>query len=365
MSKIRVNTERLEQQQQQLEKIARELQNVSESVSYVNRNLSWQISSRGQIKNRLNDYSAYIGTMQRRTSNLSAALQNVSMQYQNTEKKLGAVSVKGSSSKKTAVSGDTKEKEKPSDKKKPIWSWSDTWKAAGQFGITGATVALFGDLLTGGKSVKTGLKAAKNVISLVEKVAKASKPSFDWKTLFGFNQAITDVSPKNFFGAFGKELDKLKFSNATTVGEKIAVGAKWAGYAFTGILTAYDNFTDKDNTTFGRKLAETIGETTVKIGEGVVLTAAASAAFAAMGVAAPAVVIGGTVVAATWAIDKVTQKLTGKDFAEAVSDVVLDTGKAAIDKGKDFVKNVGANAKKAGDKISGWWNSFGRSLVPA
>ena len=68
MSKIRVNTEYLEQQRQQLEKVAKELQNISEEVSYVNHNLSWQISSRSQIKAKLNDYSAYIGTMQSRTS---------------------------------------------------------------------------------------------------------------------------------------------------------------------------------------------------------------------------------------------------------------------------------------------------------
>lgn len=364
MSKIRVNTEYLEQQRQQLEKVARELQNISEEVSYVNHNLSWQISSRSQIKTKLNDYSAYIGTMQSRTSGLSAALQSVSQQYQNTEKKLGAVVAKGESTQKPATSETTQKKEE-TPAKKSLWSWSDTWKLAGQFGITGATVAVIGELITGGRSVKNGLKTGKNILSLIEKIGKAeSKPSFDWRTLFGLDQAITDASSKTLFGAIGDELKKLKFSNAKTVGDKIAVGAKWAGYAMTGILTAYDNFTDEENTTFGRKLAETIGETTVKIGEGIALKAAIGATCAALGVGAPAVVIGGAVVAATWGIDKVTEHFTGKNFAEFASDAVLDTGKAVIDKAGKIVKNVGATAKKAGDAIGGWWKSFGRSFAP-
>ncbi|MGN9106671.1 hypothetical protein ACTM90_09990 [Oliverpabstia intestinalis] len=368
MSKICVNTEYLEQQWQQLEKVARELQNISEEVSYVNHNLSWQISSRSQIKAKLNDYSAYIGTMQSRTGGLSAALQSVSQQYQNTEKKLGAVAIKGESTQRPDTSGTTQEKEENEEKpeKKPLWSWSDTWKLAGQFGITGATVAVIGELITGGRSVKNGLKTGKNILSLIEKIGKAaSKPSFDWRTLFGFDQAITDASSKTLFGAIGDELKKLKFSNAKTVGDKISVGAKWAGYAMTGILTAYDNFTDEENSTFGRKLAETIGETTVKIAEGIVLKAAIGATCAALGVGAPAVVIGGAVVLATWGIDKAMEHFTEKNFAEFVSDTVLDTGKAMIDKAGEMIKNVGATAKKAGDAIGGWWKSFGRSFAPA
>ena len=117
MSKIRVNTEYLEQQRQQLEKVAKELQNISEEVSYVNHNLSWQISSRSQIKAKLNDYSAYIGTMQSRTSGLSAALQSVSKQYQNTEKKLGAAVIKGESTQKKDTSGTMQEKEEKPEKR--------------------------------------------------------------------------------------------------------------------------------------------------------------------------------------------------------------------------------------------------------
>lgn len=89
MSKIRVNTDVLQQQQQQLEQLARELENISGEVAYVKTNLSWQISSRAQIQKKLGDYSNYIGTMQKRTSSLSSVMQSVSEQYQATEKNWG------------------------------------------------------------------------------------------------------------------------------------------------------------------------------------------------------------------------------------------------------------------------------------
>lgn len=95
MSKIRVNTNALDQQAQQMEQIARMLSSVSSDVSYVNRNLSWKISSRAQIKHSLNNYSSYINNLERKSKSFSGVLKEASTQYQSTEKKLGAVTVKG------------------------------------------------------------------------------------------------------------------------------------------------------------------------------------------------------------------------------------------------------------------------------
>lgn len=371
MSKIRVNTEQLEQQRQQLEKVVQELQTVSEEVSYVNHNLSWQVSSRDQIKVKLNDYSAYIGTMQRRTNNLSSVLQSVSQQYQNTEKKLGAVVPKDNPSQDNEA---VENKEKTKDKK-PLWTWSDTWKEVDQIGIIGTIVGLIGNLITGGVSVKNGLKTVKNLNTLIGKIAKASSgASFDWKHLLGLTRVIDKDSPTNFWKALDEEAGKLKFSDAKSVGDKISVGTKWAGYALTGIITAYDNFTDEENTTFGRKLAETIGETTIKIGEGIVLTAGVKALLATVGIGVAsgglavlgtAVAVGAGFVTASWLLDKASQALTGKDFAEAVSDAILDKGKELIDKKIEKVKNIGATVKKAGDTIGGWWKNIGKTWAPA
>lgn len=350
MSKIRVNTDVLQQQQQQLEQLARELENISGEVAYVKTNLSWQISSRAQIQKKLGDYSNYIGTMQKRTSSLSSVMQSVSEQYQATEKKLGAVSVQQNSQQENT----SKEKESQDAEASFDWSkiYSLLWSVLGKAGIVGSVISLIGQLLTGGKSVKNVLKGLKNLSSLIGSIGKAtSEPSFDWKTLFGGNKVIIDATPKNFVDAFDQQIEKLSLSGAKTVGDKVSVIAKWAGFALTGILTAYDNFTDKENTTVGRKLAETIGETSVKITEGIALTALATSALATLGFGAPAIVVGGVVVVATWGIDRISEAITGKDFAEAISDFYLDNGKKLIDR-------IGAKAKKTGDKIKGWWDEL-------
>jgi len=78
-----------------------------------------------------------------------------------------------------------------------------------------------------------------------------------------------------------------------------------------------------------RAAAETIGETVIEIGKtallykvvGVAATAVASAA----GIAAvPAIAVAGAVVVISWGIDKLTEKLTGKNFTEWLSDGIID-----------------------------------------
>ena len=231
------------------------------------------------------------------------------------------------------------------------WSWSDTWKMVGSAGIIGSVFSTIGGLITGGISVSNGLSTAKGAAKAIENIAKAvpknSTSSFDWKTLFGFNSTTTKY--KTFGKIFGESIEKLKFGNAKTVSDKIAVGAKWAGYGLTAISTFYENFTDTtENNSTGRKIAESIGETAVTIGEGLVIGAAVTTAFAAASIGPAVVAVGAITVGVTWAVDWLSEKVTGKDFAEFVSDSVLDFGEAAI-------KSVGKTAKKVSGAITGWW----------
>ena len=230
------------------------------------------------------------------------------------------------------------------------WSWKDTWSVIGSFGIIGSGIGVIGELITGGKSAKKYLNAGKNLSKFVGNVAKAaSEPSFDWRTLIGFNKVIKPDTPKTLFGALGKELDKYNMGNATKVSDKIAVGAKWAGSILTVATTAYDNFTDAGNST-GRAIAETIGESAVKIGGGILISAGVTAVLAAAGaVGAPAVVVGGITVGVTWGINRLSEAVTGKNAAEFISDTVID-GSIAVGKA------VGKAVSSAGKKISGWWN---------
>lgn len=349
MSKIRVNTNALDQQAQQMEQIAKMLGSVSSEVSYVNRNLSWKISSRAQIRYSLNNYSNYINNLERKNRSLSSVLKEASRQYQSTEKKLGAVTVKGQESSKDSNTNNTKPEKDEDDKS--LWKeiWTKFWDVISEGGIIGPLIAILGGLKTGGlpKTAKDWLGILKKITKSAGKIGKATSSSFNWKQLFGFESTKTsDAIARDVVMNGQKQADKLKEANAVKVGDKISVAAKWAGYALTLITTGYDNFTDESNTTFGRKLAETIGETGVKIGEGMALAAVIGAACAG----APAIVVGGLTVGAAWGIDAltktVTKAVTGeeKDFAEFVSDTVLDT--------------VGSVVKKAGNAIGGWWKNI-------
>ena len=111
MSKIRVNTQTLIQQQQQIEQLAGQLENISEEINYVSRNLSWQISSREQIKNRLNEYGRYTGNLQRKTRSLSVALGTAGDYYQSTCKKVAGWTVKGTEENHQVSGGENKKAE--------------------------------------------------------------------------------------------------------------------------------------------------------------------------------------------------------------------------------------------------------------
>lgn len=87
MSKIRVNTNALDQQAQQIKEISRILDTVIQEVGQVNKGLSWKISSRVQIRHKLNQYAKYIGELDYKTRKLASGLHKISYQYEKTENK--------------------------------------------------------------------------------------------------------------------------------------------------------------------------------------------------------------------------------------------------------------------------------------
>ncbi|MCC8029401.1 MAG: hypothetical protein LIO75_06375 [Lachnospiraceae bacterium] len=260
----------------------------------------------------------------------------------------------------TAVDGSSDEEE-TSDS---LWNWSDLWSLIGKMGIGGGLIAAIGQLLTGGDAVTSVLKSLKSLASVVDSTAKNG---LSWEMLFGLNAKITESTPTTFWGNLADQAEKLNFSNAETVTDKISVGAKYAGYLLTGAITTYDNFTDPENTTLWRKMAESVGETAFKIGEGILVSAAVTTAFAAIAAAAvgapviaagagTAIVIGGTTAVIMIGIDKAFEYFTGKDAAEWVSDTIIDGAVSAAN-------YVGDKAQQVKDAVSGWWSSFTGSIA--
>lgn len=332
--------------------ITNKLNNLAREIESVQRRLRFNVKSRAKIDSQL---SSLIRVTQRNSehmTSLSNVLSNAVGTYYVAEKRIeenatGATvaSSKSSSSESTKSDSDSAWK----------WTWNDTWKLVGSVGIVGSVVSTIGSIITGGDtwstdSLKMVLSTGKNIAKVVEKVAGASGSNFDWKKLFGFN--LTDASSNSFFSALKDQGSQYKFGNATTVADKVKVGAKWAGVALTGAIKAYENFTDTtENNFWGRRLAETIGETAVTVGEGILISAAVGAVCAG----APAVVVGGITVVTTWAVDKAFEAITGKDTAEFISDTVLDAGEKIIEGASNIAKSVGNTAQKAAGNVTAWW----------
>lgn len=233
-----------------------------------------------------------------------------------------------------------------------IFNWNNLLKIISSFGVVGPVISTIGQWITGGLSTSSVLKMLGYGTKAIGAFAKNVKNnSFDWSKFDWLGLMPKD---KMTYGeAFQKQLDSLDFGQATSTSGKIAVAAKWAGHIITVVTEGIENIAvNEEGNSLGRAIAETAGESAVKIVGGIALTAALTA------VGAPAVVAG-VVVGAVWIVgDAITEHLIGKDMAEAASDLILDTASAAIDIGKDIAKDIGSAARQAGKAISGWWSSF-------
>lgn len=334
--------------------------NVKSSFYSIRGQINGRVLNRNNLGNRLSSVFYQLSDIENRILNIKNTVERSANNYRRADilvtswknSVMGKVSSLGHIGIVTnAFSGSEKSKQDP------FWSWEDTWKLAGKGGIVGSGISTVGGIITGGHSVSANLKTAKGAVKVAENIAKAipnSKSSFNWKTLIGFNSDITKDTPKSFSKILGENVEKLKLGNAKIVSDKVAVGAKWSGKVLTAMITTYENFTDtSENNSIGRKVAESIGETAVKVGEELLIGAGVTAVFAAASVGAPVVVIGAVTVGVTWAVDKVCEAFTKKDVAELVSDAVLDVG-------EKVAKTVGKAAKKVTGAVSGWWEkTFG------
>ncbi len=347
------------------------------SFSQIKNNVDGKILNRSNLRNRMN-------TTQRRLSNIDSKLSRINStvnfganQYRATDNKVdgwkknlrnnvGAKNVTGISGVWASMfknDDDVKELEKKQvtdtakKEKKSLWDWGNTWDVIGSFGPIGAGVSAAGQLFTEDNPYKAGISFGKGLIDIVGDVAGtvSSKTSFDWKVLTGLN-SIADETAKD---VVADAIDDFKFSKATGTAGKVSVAAKWAGTALTVAGSAVDNIEEYKNgeISVGRAIAETVGESAVKVATGVACKAAATAIVTGVAatVGAPAIAtaaaVGVVAVGISWAADKVCEAFTGKNVAEAVSDVAIDTV-------KKVGKAVGSAAKAVTGKVSGWWKKL-------
>lgn len=92
MSKIRVNTNALDQQAQQMEQIRRMLNSIESDINQAARSLNWKISSSLLIHARMVKYATYTDRLANTTGKMATGLRKVADEYQRTEKKAEQVS---------------------------------------------------------------------------------------------------------------------------------------------------------------------------------------------------------------------------------------------------------------------------------
>lgn len=372
MGNIRINVGAVFAANSEIQSANNMVKRVESELKIVKNRIDGQILNRNNIFNRLQSVSSKLSATDSLLTRIERTVANGADNYRKTDNAIAlwqkgitppagagvAVSL-GLSFPTQIFDSNQFFKRKKIDKKekKPsVWSMEDTFKVIAEGGIVGSLISTIGSFITGAKSLKDYASLNKGVAKIIEKTVKAltseSSPSFDWKALIGWNRVITDKTPKTFLGNIGESFEKLNFGSAKTVGEKVCVVTKWAGHVLTGVTTAYDNFTDtSENNTVERKIAETIGETTVKIGEGILIDAALTTACIALSANPPALVVGGVTVLVTWGIDALCEHLTDKDLPELVSDAVLDFGKSAW----SFLKDLTGAVTTAPKKLSVSW----------
>lgn len=270
-------------------------------------------------------------------------------------------------------------------------------KGAGYFGsiisVTKDTYDAIHGYATGdplGKYIASGVKTVSKGIKDLIKMSKASKnigkisravgtgnAKAMWRDrVVGFNNSFSgNASKAASFGNRFKRNFGLSLKDSVknfTFKNGVASGAlSWLGVACDGIINYYDNQEEMRTEGISQKRAweETISETVIDVGKGILVGAAVTAGLtAAIGSAPVLAVAAGTAivtVGADYATKKLTKLFTGKekDFTEFVSDGILDIKDKAVE-GVNYVKEgfnkaTGALANATGKALSKWGAAFG------
>ena len=190
---------------------------------------------------------------------------------------------------------------------------------------------------------------------------------WDWIEALGLNgyKAVSISQTAGWMGRLQSAKDTFESAlNYEVTGDaagNVIKGTKIAGWTLALVANGFSNYEEfsKGEITGERAVAETVLETGIDIGKGALLAAGVAAGAAALGIAAPAVVVGGVAVAASAVLDFACKQFTGKGVTELVSDTILDVGEAVVSGAQKVVSGIG-NAVK--DTFTGAVRSIGNIL---
>ena len=322
---------------------ATELGRIQEDISNVKNNLTFKLDISAVIQGQLGSVYTHVGTQKKNVRQLKSGLNAVINRYNREENRICNAKtinlLKGAG--KTVSKG-----------------LLNVLGQAGVYGtivsplITYAKIYIDGDDITAKSSILSMLQGVNDFIKGLGEYDK--KKGF--KALAGLEK-YEGIVLNDAKASWWETLYKGTFEDLEE-GNKVVKHATVAGWLLTGVERGIDNwheYKNSDDMTWLRAAAETMTETVVDIAKTAIITAGIAAGMAAIGVSAPAVVVGTAVVAVSAVADYACKKITAnskngveKDVTEVVSDWLLDT------KTKEFKMKIGAvdTARKA---VSGWW----------
>ena len=332
---------------------AAELERIQEDISNVKNNLTFKLDISAAIQGQLGRVYTHVGTQNKGVRKLKSGLNGIIKQYNRTETNICNI---GSIGKKTKTSAAWLRNAEVHTAKKIESKWSlmkylkkigkaalDALGKAGTYGKMGSLpiailkMIIDGDGITA-KDIGAGLKGMGNsIIGLCENdIGKSIKELAGLEKYKGIR---LDNAKASWAESLRYELSPV--TKLETGGIKIK-GSKIAGWTLALVGNGFANYEEYGGFT-KRAAAETVTETLVDIGK----MAALTAGIAAIGVSAPAVVVGGTAVAASAVADIVCEKITGKPVTEYVSDGILDLA-------SQLGRSISGAADTAKRTVSGW-----------
>ena len=193
---------------------------------------------------------------------------------------------------------------------------------------------------------------------------RASK--FGWSTLGKMNWVEKAMHTDGWTSRFKNNFHKSgnPFKSYTQGGVKSVMA--WTGLGLTAASNAYDNWGEYKTGKISKKraIAETVTETAIDVGSGMLIGTAVAAGVAATIGSAPVLVVGvatiGVSAGLNWASKKITGKLCGeeKGLTEALSDMVLDAPAKFSEKIGKGVSSVKAAFSKLPKLPSGGRRGF-------
>lgn len=349
MGYIRINSASMTAQETSLGAVVSKISDISSQLE------SARVAVNRCIKSN-NNIAANIRTVQLRITNDSKSVFRLSSTLKTINDKFASCENKLLGFYKSAVDGDSKEKLKESSGDISI-KWGNLISVLGQFGTVGGLASSLFSVANDRENI------GKSVSKIVDSGVKTFGRIADGKKIDIWGTSTVDAI--GFRENLAKGLDGYKINSSynsdnMTVAAKnvhnVSAVAKWGGIAISGMLSFVDNMEEYEyDLSNPRVYAETVGETAVDVGLGIVVGAGVAAL---AGAAAPVWAVGVVGAGVTIGLDWLSETLTGKDVSELVTDTVLDTVEATGTVVKNVVEGVGDAIKATADCVSAGWKKF-------